>query len=296
MAIRFGVVGTAFWAAQVHALALPRVPGAELAGVWGRDAAKAAALAAERGTRAFPSFRAMLEQVDAVSFAVPPAVQQDLALQAIEAGRHVLLEKPVAASAAAADRMLEAAGRTGVASIVFFTRRFVPEIAAAIAQARGRRWTTAEVEVAAGALLPGSPYVDSVWRREEGGPLWDIGPHALSVLVGVLGPVTAQRALPAEPGWARFETTHAGGAVATCALTLSAPPERRRNRYAFSDGADILVLPEPAVDQPAAYVRAATALLERIGGGTAHPLDLAFGAETVRLLEAIGGGRPAPGG
>jgi predicted dehydrogenase len=295
MDTRFGIVGTAYWAANVHAAGLPQVPGARLAGIWGRDPGKAASLAASCGTEAFPSFDAMLANVDAVSFAVPPAVQEDLALPAIEAGKHVLLEKPIATSSAAASRLADAARRNRVGSLVFFTRRFVPEIAAAIETARSHAWREAHVAVVSGALLPGSPYVDSVWRQAEGAALWDVGPHILSLLVPVLGPVTRQRALTTGPGWSRFETTHAGGAVATCAVTLSAPPEARCNRYVFSDDTTRFVLPEPHLDHPAVYASAVGALLETVRSGHAHPLDVAFGAETVRVLEAIDATRTAPG-
>ncbi|MBM3524943.1 MAG: Gfo/Idh/MocA family oxidoreductase [Alphaproteobacteria bacterium] len=189
MDVRIGVVGTAYWANTVHTLGVAATPGAKLAGVWGRNRDKAGALARERGTRAFDRFEDMLAAVDAVSFAVPPGVQEELALQAIAAGKHVLLEKPIATSYAKAQAVAAAVRRADRASIVFFTRRFVPEVAEAIERNAGRSWKRAEVELRSAALAAGSPYEHSTWRRESGGSLWDIGPHVLSVLIAMLGPV-----------------------------------------------------------------------------------------------------------
>ena len=77
--------------------------------------------------------------MDAVAFAVPPHVQAPLAVRAAEAGKHLLLEKPVALSVADADAVVTAVEKAGVASVVFFTWRFNREIRAWLAdeQARG---------------------------------------------------------------------------------------------------------------------------------------------------------------
>ena len=79
----------------------------------------------------------------------------------------------------------------GVASVVFFTFRF---------QAATSTWLDpgARTQLAGGAgswlgSLAGSPFDASPWRKEHGA-LWDIGPHALSVLVPALGPVVAVQA------------------------------------------------------------------------------------------------------
>lgn len=286
--LRFGVVGTAHWAANVHAPGVARAKGARLAGVWGRDPLKAAAIADACGTRPYSSFDALLADVDALTFAVPPSVQAELAPRAIEAGKHVLLEKPISADTRSAERIAASILSRGLGSLVFFTRRFVPEIAAALERAKSRRWRRATVEVLAGALTVGSPYQNSIWRQEEGAALWDIGPHVLSLLVPVLGPVVAQSALAAESGFSRFETTHRDGAVATCAVTLRASPIDRCNRFVFEDGDSRLALPEPSIDYPAVFARAVDELCAAIRStGGRHPLDVEFGLETVRVIDAI---------
>src|SRR3954471_22667853 len=75
VALRFGLLGTGRWAAETHAPALVAAPGAELVAVWGRDAAKAGALAERYGARAYAEVDDLLAEVDAVAVALPPDVQ-----------------------------------------------------------------------------------------------------------------------------------------------------------------------------------------------------------------------------
>ena len=70
-----------------------------------------------------------------MAIAVPPDVQAELAVRAAAAGRHLLLDKPLALSLDAADRVAEAVTAAEVASLVFFTLRFLPELAAWMEQA-----------------------------------------------------------------------------------------------------------------------------------------------------------------
>ena len=128
--IRFGLVGTGYWAQVAHARALASAPGIDFAAVWGRNTEAAAALAAQHGIAAHVDFDAFLADVDAVAFSVPPDVQSELAVRAAEAGKHLLLEKPVALTEAAAEALAKAVQGAGVASGVFFTCRFQPDISA----------------------------------------------------------------------------------------------------------------------------------------------------------------------
>jgi len=288
MKTRFGVVGTAHWAASVHSVGLLRTPGARLVGIWGRDSEKAKALAADRGVAAFGSFEELLAKVDAVSFAVPPQIQEQLALRALDAGKHALLEKPIATNGRTATALAEAAERVGAATCVFFMRRFVPEIAGFIERHAGGGWQEADVEVRSATFAADSPYRHSVWRQAEGSEFWDVGPHVLSILIPMLGPVVEARALPPDGIFVRFETRHAGGARAVARITQRADVGDARNVYRFRGPSGEVVAPEPVLDRTANFVRAAELLVGRIrGGSSAHSCDVRFGAETVRVLESI---------
>src|SRR3954470_20924746 len=133
--MRFGVLGTGFWAEHVHAASLAEHPDAELVGVWGRDLAKAKATGAQFDVPGYADLDALLADVDAVSFSLPPDVQVALAIRVAEAGKHLLLEKPIALSPADADRLADAVRSAGVASVVFFTLRFKPATATWLTQA-----------------------------------------------------------------------------------------------------------------------------------------------------------------
>src|SRR5262249_47728601 len=141
--LAFGLAGTGHWARIVHAPALASTPGIQLAGVWGRNAQAAAALADEYGCASYLDFGELLAHVDAVDFALPPDVQAELGARAAGAGKHLLLEKPIATSEPGADALAAAVQEAGVASVVFFTARFQPEVRAWLAAAAGGRWTGA---------------------------------------------------------------------------------------------------------------------------------------------------------
>ena len=128
MAVRFGVVGTAYWAREVHVPGLLAQPSVQLVGLWGRNVESVREIADPAGITPFSRFEEMLEAVYAVSIAVPPDVQAHLALIAANAGKHLLLEKPLSTVRKDAEDIAEAVSRNRLSSIVFFTRRFVPEI------------------------------------------------------------------------------------------------------------------------------------------------------------------------
>src|SRR5438876_8931458 len=93
--LRIGIVGSRF-AAHLHLLAYRRVYGVEarLAGVTSPTAERRDAFSRESGATAYPSLAAMLPHVDVVDVCSPPATHEPAALEAIEAGKHVLIEKP----------------------------------------------------------------------------------------------------------------------------------------------------------------------------------------------------------
>src|SRR5438105_11683179 len=187
--IRLGVIGSGYWARTVHGASAAQHPGVELVGVWGRDRAKTTETASELGTRPYPDLDRLFNDVDALTFAVPPDVQAEIGLHAAEAGRHLLLEKPVASSSSAARKLESAVEEGNLASIVFFTRRFVPETQAWLQRLEELGgWECGRAEFAASIQVEGNPFGASPWRHQKGG-LWDIGPHALSLLLPALGGV-----------------------------------------------------------------------------------------------------------
>ena len=131
MKTRVGVIGVGHLG-QHHARLLAAMPGVELAGVVDADAARAADVAARYATRCLASPGGLLGAVDAVTIAAPTAVHVELALPFVEAGVPVLVEKPIAATLAEADRLLAAARDRGTMVAAGHTERFNPAVAAAL--------------------------------------------------------------------------------------------------------------------------------------------------------------------
>jgi predicted dehydrogenase len=228
--MRFGVVGTGYWAREVHAAGVAAHPDAELVGVWGRDPVKADAVAGQFGARAYADLDAMVDAVDAVAFSVPPQVQAELAPLVARAGRHLLLEKPLAIGVAAADAVVDAVAEAGVASVVFFTDRFIPAAEAWLESTRGALGGSALW--LASLQTPGNPFAGSPWRQVEGA-LWDVGPHALAALLPVLGPVREVTGARGPGDLVHLVLAHESGAVSTAALSLTMPPDATRFAVEF---------------------------------------------------------------
>jgi predicted dehydrogenase len=219
--MRFGLLGTGYWAAETHAAALVAAPGTTLAGVWGRDRAKAAAVADRYGIRPYEDVDELIAVVDAVAIALPPQVQAPLAARAARAGKHLFLDKPLALTVEAADEVVAAVDATGVGSVVFFTSRFNPPAANFLREAAATGgWDGGRATLL--GSVGGTPYDASPWRHEYGG-LWDVGPHALSLLIPVLGPIAGLSAALGPHQTATALLTHTSGAVSTMTLSLASP-------------------------------------------------------------------------
>jgi predicted dehydrogenase len=126
--LRWGVLAPGF-IAGVFASTLHRNTDQRIAAVASRDGARAAAFAAEHGIpRSYADYRALVEDpaVDIVYIAAPHTQHLALATLALEAGKHVLVEKPLAASAAEARELAETARRVGRFAMEAMHTRFHP--------------------------------------------------------------------------------------------------------------------------------------------------------------------------
>ncbi|WP_412539012.1 Gfo/Idh/MocA family oxidoreductase [Longispora sp. K20-0274] len=283
--MRFGLLGTGHWAAETQGAALARHPGIEFVGVWGRSLTRATAVATRYGVGAYDDLDTLLAEIDAVAIALPPDVQGDLALRAARAGKHLVLDKPVALTVEAADLLVTEVDRRDLASVVFFTNRFHANVADFLAHAATRTWASARATLYASIFTPGGPYADSAWRRAHGG-LWDLGPHALSLILPVLGPVDRVEALAGAGGISHVLLRHTNGTTSTLSLSLDAPTVVNEVVYYGPDGAVPLV-----EGRPGTSVDAFGAAIDVVVGqaGTVaprHPCDVRFGRDVVAVLAA----------
>jgi prevent-host-death family protein len=282
--MRFGLVGTGYWARVAHAPALARTEDAQLTAVWGRNPRAAADLAAEYGATAHQDVAAFLAEVDAVSFAVPPDVQVPIATQAARDGKHLLLEKPIALTEAAAYGLVEAVEQSGVASVVFFTGRFQPEVRAWLAEVAARGGWQGGVSAWLGSAWQESNPFNTPWRRDKGG-LWDVGPHIVSLLWASLGPVTSVTADHGPADVTHLVLHHQDGATSTTTVTLSATEAAAVLEAWVWGESGRLAMPADSPDSVAALSVALSELLANARAGqTRHPCDVWFGRDVVRVL------------
>lgn len=284
--MRFGLVGTGYWAGAVHAAGIRSASGAELAGVWGRNPDKAGALAGELGVRAYGSVEALVDDVDAVSFSVPPEVQAQHAVNAARAGKHLVLEKPVATTIESARQVADAVAESGVASVVFFTARFKPEYRAWLAELREvGGWRAGWALWLSAAFAAGSPF-DTPWRHEKGA-LWDIGPHLLTALSGPLGPVQeVASAVRGTGDLVHLVLRHEGGATSTASMTHAARPEDERWEVRVWGEHGVSDMPADTTPAVEALRVAVEELQDCARSGRSHELDVRWGLRVVELLAA----------
>ncbi|RYP86884.1 Gfo/Idh/MocA family oxidoreductase [Nocardioides guangzhouensis] len=203
-ALRVGMIGYAFmgaahsqaWRTAPHFFDLPLAP--EMAVVCGRNAAGVAEAAARLGwASSSTSWRSVLEDdtIDLVDVCTPGDTHAEIAIAALEAGKHVLCEKPLANSVAEAEAMTAAAEKAaahGVRAMVGFTYRRVPAIALArklVADGRLGEVRHVRAQYLQDWLVDADAPLS--WRLDKAkagsGALGDIGAHVVDLTQHILG-------------------------------------------------------------------------------------------------------------
>jgi predicted dehydrogenase len=137
--VRAGVIGTGALGRH-HARVWTEVANATLVGVHDADRARAEEVAARHGCRVFGEAASLLAEVDAVSIATPTVTHHALGRRALEAGRDVLLEKPITATPAEADDLVSLAKERGAVLQAGHIERFNPATDVLLAAGRGARF------------------------------------------------------------------------------------------------------------------------------------------------------------
>lgn len=190
--LRAGVVGLG-WAGQQHMDAYATLPGVELVAIAGMEDGPREQLGEQYGVaRRYRDWQELVADgdLDVVSVAVPTFLHAPIAVGALDAGIHVLSEKPIARTAAEAQSMVDAAHRSGrVLEVAFNHRRRgdIEALKAAIDEGRiGRPYHARAIWL----RRSGIPALGSWFTNREmagGGPLIDIGVHVLDYALHLFG-------------------------------------------------------------------------------------------------------------
>ncbi len=191
--VGFGIVGAGM-VAQYHAEAIAQTPGARLVAVCRQDAARAAETEARFCVPCETSYAALLERsdVEVMCICTPSGLHAEQTLAAAQAGKHVLVEKPMALTLADADAMIRACRQAGVLLGVALQRRTDPAFAAAQAAIAGGALGRLVMGCVTVPYLRTQDYYESAawrgtWTLDGGGALMNQGIHLLDLLLWYLG-------------------------------------------------------------------------------------------------------------
>jgi predicted dehydrogenase len=209
--LRIGVLG----AAKIAPMALIRpareVPGVEVVAVAARDVARAEKFAAKHGiARAHASYAALLadDAIDAVYNPLPNGLHAEWTIRALEAGKHVLCEKPIASNAAEAEQMAAAAERTGRVLVEAFHWRYHPLAARMREVVQTELGEVRHIETSMCFPLPFPNDIRYSWEL-AGGAMMDAGCYTVNMmrwLAGAEPEVVSAEARLARPKVDRYMT------------------------------------------------------------------------------------------
>jgi predicted dehydrogenase len=280
--LRVGLAGAGPWAEKAYAPMLAAGPETLLAGVWARRPEAARALAAAHGAEALASFDALLERCDAVAFAVPPDVQADLAIRAARAGKHLMLDKPLALTLDGAQRLAREVEAAGVVSQLMLTQRFRPSARAFIDAARGLRALGARLAFLSGAFVRG-PYATS-WRREHGA-FHDLGPHAFDLLDAAIGPIVRVVGRGDPRRWVALACEHESGAVSEVVMSGVMRLPHSVFKVEVYGEERVVEFDGVAAASEAPWPAARRAFVEAVRAGSATDLDVRRGLVLQEVIE-----------
>ena len=191
--IKVGLVGAGY-VSTYHARALRSLPFVEMIGIADPEQDRALAVARRFDIpRIYPSLASMAEaQPNVIHILTPPASHAPLALQAMDMGCHVFVEKPMAETVADCDRMIERARERGLVLSVNHSARMDPIVLRALDLiAKGACGQVTAVDFFRSsdyAAYSGGPVVPPQFRNGSY-PFQDLGVHGLSLLEAFLGPI-----------------------------------------------------------------------------------------------------------
>lgn len=205
---RVAILG-AGWMAGVHGDAYSNMENAEVAAIVDVNADAAKELATRLDAEAFTDFHDMIEAVnpDIIDICTPTMFHKEYVIRSAAAGKHVVLEKPMARTMADCREMIEAVERAGITCMVAQVIRFFPEFIAAKEQVdAGAVGKPAVIRTTRGGGFPGKWYTN---YEESGGAIFDTLVHDFDWLLWTFGPIERVFAKGLGPRMAELKLDYA---------------------------------------------------------------------------------------
>lgn len=262
--MKVGVVGCGHLGA-LHARIYGELPGVELVGVHDSDPAAAARCAERLGCRVWPTLGALAEAAEALSVCAPTPAHRAVALPALAAGCHLLVEKPLAEDLAAGEAIVAEAARRGRQLMVGHVERFNPAMLAALPHLHGPRFVESH------RLAP------FVARGADVAVVLDLMIHDIDLLAMVIGEAVVDLAasgssvLTGGVDIANARLRFAGGCVANITASRISRERMRKLRVFQADGYLAIDLLAGQVE----FIRKAADFGPRVAAAQAAPEGLA---------------------
>ncbi|MEZ6134344.1 MAG: Gfo/Idh/MocA family oxidoreductase [Pirellulaceae bacterium] len=316
MATGFGIIGCGM-IAGFHARAIADIPEARLVACYNRTAPKADKLVAEFGGEAYTDLDQMLarDDLDVVTICSPSGAHMEPCLAAAQAGKHVIVEKPLDVTLARCDAMIEACDSAGVKLATIFPSRFHESSRLMKQAVDAGRFGKLALGDAYVKWFRTQEYYDSgawrgTWELDGGGALMNQAIHSVDLLLWLMGPAIEVMGYTATLAHERIEVEDvasatirfANGALGTIeATTAGFPGSLKKIEITGSTGTAILEeediikweFAEPTADDD--RLRKEMLGKTKTGGGAADPAAIGHHAHAALfrdLLEAIRLDRP----
>jgi predicted dehydrogenase len=291
---KFGIIGTGL-IADFHAMAIQSLPNAELAGFWGTNPEKTAALTRKYGVRSWPSYQQMLasDEVEIAAIVTPSGAHMEPAVEAARQGKHVICEKPLDITLDRIDEMIAAHEKAGTRLGGIFNYRYydtLEPMKRAFDSGRFGRISYAAVHVP--WWRNEAYYKDNwhgTWALDGGGALMNQSIHMIDMLQHLMGHVNSVKAYTATLAHS-IEVEDTAAAVLQFAnralgviygTTASFPGQFRRLEITGNSGTVVLVENSFTVWQFADERKEDKEMLKKFGkiaggGGVSDPAAIPF--------------------
>lgn len=308
MSYGFGIVGCGM-ISRFHAKAIEEVRGARLVACFDQFPASADNLAAETGCRAYHALDAMLADNDVhiVVIGTPSGAHMEPAVAAANAGKHVIVEKPLEITLTRCDKIIAACAKNNVKLGAIFPSRFhyaSQEIKKAIEGGRFGKLTIGDAYV---KWYRSQAYYDSgawrgTWELDGGGALMNQAIHSVDLLAWLMGPVVEIRAQTATLAHERIAVEDtamatlrfANGALGVIEATTAAyPGYLKKIEVHGSEGTAVLEEEDLKVWDFMKPARGDKKILEKMseshssGGGASDPAAIGHHGHALQFADFI---------